>query len=116
MAVDVPQQNEELQRCISECLNCYAICTESKSYWLEQGGQHAEPTHIALLDACAEICRTSAHFMLIGSDLHSRTCGVCAEVCDRCAESCEQLGDDEQMRACADACRRCAESCRRMAA
>jgi len=79
------------------------------------GGKHAEASHIQLLLACAEICQTSANFMLLGSDLHARTCGVCAEVCEQCATSCEQMGNDAQMQACAEACRRCAESCQRMA-
>jgi hypothetical protein len=80
------------------------------------GGRHAESAHIRLMLDCAEICQTSANFMLRGSELHSRTCGVCAEVCERCARDCEQLGDDAHMRACAEACRRCADSCKHMAA
>jgi len=79
------------------------------------GGQHAEPQHIGLLLDCAEICQTSANFMLRGSDRHMRTCAVCAEVCEQCAQDCERMGDDAQMRACAEVCRRCADSCRRMA-
>ena len=51
---------------------------------LQQGGKHAEAQHIRTLLACAEICRTSADFMLLGTDLHKHTCGACAEVCDRC--------------------------------
>jgi hypothetical protein len=30
--------------------------------------------------ACAEICRTSAFFMELGTEFHKRTCAVCAEV------------------------------------
>ena len=67
-----------------------------------------------LLD-CAEICQTSANFMLRMSDLHGLTCGVCAEVCERCAEDCERFVDDIMMQACAQACRHCAASCREMA-
>lgn len=63
---------------------------------------------------CAQICATSADFMLRGSDLHGRTCGVCAEACTRCAEGCERMGDDDMMRRRAEACRRCAESCGQM--
>jgi hypothetical protein len=105
----------EMQQCINECLTCHSICLQTVTYCLEMGGKHAEARHIQLLLACAEICQTSANFMLLGSELHTRTCGVCAEVCAQCATSCEQLGNDAQMQACAEACRRCAESCRRMA-
>ena len=34
---------------------------------------------IVLLD-CAEICQTSANFMLRGSPLHTNTCAACAIV------------------------------------
>jgi hypothetical protein len=81
------------------------------------GGKHAEAAHIRLLLDCAEICATSANIMLRGSDLHGKTCGVCAEVCERCADDCARLADgDGLMTRCADMCRRCAESCRTMAA
>ena len=63
---------------------------------------------------CALICSTCADFMSRGSPLHTRTCGVCAEVCELCAKSCEALGADATMKACAEACRACAASCLRM--
>lgn len=107
--------HEHMQRCIREYLQCHSVCLETVTHCLHTGDKHAEAGHIRLLLDCVEICQTSANFMLRGSDLHTHTCGVCAEVCERCARSCEQMGNDEQMQACAEACRRCAESCRRMA-
>lgn len=109
------QMSQEMQKCIQECLNCHSTCVQTISYCLQQGGKHAEPTHIRLLLDCAEICQTSANFMLRGSDLHGRVCGVCAEICEQCTRSCEQFGNDPQMETCAESCRRCADSCRRMA-
>ena len=108
------QVNSEMQQCIENCLDCHSICLNTVTYCLQKGGHHAEPAHIRLLQDCAEICQTSANYMLRGSDLHTRTCGVCAEVCERCAAECDRMGDDAQMKACADMCRRCAESCRLM--
>jgi hypothetical protein len=108
--------SQEMQRCIQECLNCHAICTTTVTHCLSMGREHASPQHITTLLDCAEICQTSANFMLRGSPLHARTCGVCAEACERCAVECEQMaGGDQQMLDCAAACRRCAESCRQMA-
>jgi hypothetical protein len=106
----------EMQQCIDNCMQCHAVCTETISHCLQKGGKHAEAKHIRLLADCAQICATSADFMLRGSDLHALTCGVCAEVCARCAEECERMADDAAMQRCAEECRRCAESCRRMAA
>jgi hypothetical protein len=108
--------NDELQQCIKECLDCHASCLETSVHCLALGGKHAELDHIRMLEDCAEICQTSANFMLRGSGYHSRTCAVCAEVCRACEERCRRMGGDDMMRRCAEACRRCAESCERMAA
>ena len=107
--------NYSMQDCIDACIECHRVCEETVIYCLQQGGEHTEPSHIRLLLDCAEICQTSANFMLRGSDLHMRTCGVCAEACEQCAADCERMGSDEQMRICAETCRRCAESCSAMA-
>lgn len=107
------RMNPEMQRCIDECLRCYSVCLQSAmNHCLEVGGEHVAPQHFRLMMACAEICRTAAHFMLIGSQHHKHTCAECAEICEECAADCERLGDMEE---CVEACRRCAESCRQMA-
>lgn len=101
--------------CIEQCTRCNATCLETVNYCLAKGGKHAEPQHIALMSACAEICVTSANTMLRGSAVHNVICGACAEVCRQCAQSCERMGDDPEMMRCAEACRRCADSCTEMA-
>ncbi len=106
--------SNEMRDCIEECLRCYSTCLGmAMSHCLEVGGKHVEPEHFRIMMACAEICRTSAHFMLIGTPHHKHTCAECAEICEECARSCEGL---DGMEACAAQCRRCAESCRKMAA
>lgn len=64
--------NDEMRRCVDECLSCFRTCLESVTHCLEKGGRHAEASHIRLLLDCAEICETSAGFMLRTSDLHIR--------------------------------------------
>lgn len=104
----------DMQNCVDECLRCYQTClSTAMGHCLELGGPHTEQKHFTLMMACAEICRTAAHFMLLGSEHHRHLCGQCAEICSQCADDCERLGD---MQDCVDACRRCAESCRDMAA
>jgi len=105
-----------MNSCIENCSNCHAICLETVTYCLGQGGKHAEAGHIGLLLSCADICATSADTMLRGAKVHKATCGACATICDACAASCESMGSDADMQRCAEACRRCAEDCRRMAA
>jgi hypothetical protein len=109
------QIDPRTQECIDRCQSCQEICLEAVTHCLSLGGKHAEAHHITMLLACAEICDTSARFMLLGSPHHQRTCEVCAEVCDDCARDCERFGDDDTMQRCAESCRRCAESCRQMA-
>jgi hypothetical protein len=118
----VPQQlsqaiSSEMQQCIDECTRCHNVCLSLVSHCLERGGKHADRAHITLLLDCAEICQTSANFMLRGSERHHSICRVCAEVCRACAEDCERMAEgDEFMQQCAEECRRCQESCERMAA
>lgn len=112
----MPHLSAEMEGCIEACAECHHVCVETVTHCLEQGGAHAAAAHVRVLLDCAEICQTSADFMLRGSEFHARVCGVCADVCERCAADCARFGDDQEMQRCADVCRRCAESCRRMAA
>jgi hypothetical protein len=103
----------EMRSCIEECLRCYQLClAEASQHCLEAGGKHVEPEHFRLMLACAEICRTSAHMMLLGVEQHKASCAACAAICEACARSCAEVGD---MQECVEVCRRCAESCRQMA-
>ena len=109
------ERSKEMQDCINNCLNCHAVCLETIGHCLEMGGEHASPEHIKLLQDCAQICMTSADFMLRMSNYHPQTCGVCADICEACAQECESMADgNDFMQRCADACRKCAESCREM--
>ena len=106
--------SKEMQSCVDACLKCYQTCLSmAMSHCLDMGGKHVEPKHFRLMMACAEICRTSAHFMLMGTPHHKHICRECAEICDECAAECEGI---EGMEDCAKTCRACAESCRKMAA
>lgn len=109
-------RSDQMNQCITDCFQCAATCIETINYCLSQGGAHAEPGHINLMQTCAEICAVSGNAMLRGVQAHAAICGACAEVCRLCADSCEHVGTDATMRRCIDACRRCAESCRAMAA
>ena len=104
-----------MRQCIEECLSCHSTCLDTARQCFEMGGQHAAAKHMTLLLDCAEICQTSANFMLRHSEQHARTCGLCAEICRACEDSCRSFRGDQVMQSAAEACRRCAESCERMA-
>lgn len=107
---------DEMQACIQSCSECEQICLQTISYCLKQGGMHAQPQHIQLLQDCADQCALSVKFMIRESNFQPKTCSLCAEICVSCAESCEKMKTDEVMKNCAEVCRRCADSCRKMAA
>lgn len=106
---------EQLRECIQVCNDCHDICEETILHCLETGGEHAKRNHIRIMLDCAEICHTSAEFMVRRSDFHGQVCGACADVCESCAEECERFDNDPMMQRCAQACRTCAESCSEMA-
>ena len=108
--------HDEMDESIEACLQCHVICTMTAQYCLAEGGAHAEVGHVGLLLDCAEICQTSANFMIRGSPFHAVTCGACAELCRACAEACRAFAGDENMAHCAEVCDACAESCEQMAA
>jgi len=102
-----------MEACIKACCHCHQVCLYTAlNHCLELGGEHVKPNHFRLMFNCAEICQTSANFMISGSAFHHRVCEVCSEICQACAEDCEKLGDMED---CVEACRACAESCQKMA-
>lgn len=110
------EPTREMRQCIQNCQECAAICVETGAHCLRMGGEHAAPEHQGLLHDCADICATSARFMLRSSHLHGHVCAVCAEVCQACADECERTAEgDPTMTRCAAMCRRCAQSCQEMA-
>lgn len=105
-------KDSPMRDAIKACLDCHSMCLQTAmNYCLEKGGKHVGQEHFRLMLNCAELCQTSANFMLSDSPLHPRVCGVCAEACEACAKSCEKVGD---MRECVEECQRCAKSCRSM--
>ena len=110
------QPSDEMLLCIQNCLDCHRACVQTLTYCTQQGGHHAEAEHLRLMMDCAQVCQTSADFMLRGSALHAQVCAACAEVCQACADDCDRMAADLRMKACADTCRHCADSCRQMAA
>ena len=104
----------EMQACIDSCMDCHAMCEETITYCLQQGGEYASAALIRALSDCADMSRMCADLMMRGSELSGGMCRLCADACMRCAEECARMAGDEQMAACADMCRRCADMCRQM--
>jgi len=106
-------KSDVVQKCITNCLDCYRTCAETTAQCLKMGGEHVEAKHITVMNACADACVLSADYMLRDFEFQNQMCNLCSQVCDSCAQSCEKFGDDF-MKRCAQTCRKCAESCRNM--
>ena len=108
--------DDEMKKCVQLCEECHALCIQTVGHCLDLGGRHAAPDHIRLLLDCAQICETTADYLIRRSSLHERMCGLCAEVCRQCADNCLQVaGDDQMVKKCAEMCKTCTGSCERMA-
>jgi hypothetical protein len=103
------------QDAVRHTQECESICVATIQHCLELGGEHTEPSHLQLMQDCADICETTAKFLARSSPQHAQVTTACADLCDRCAASCEQFVGDAPMKACADECRLCADACRRIA-
>lgn len=105
-----------MSEAINAALHCHATCVQTIQHCLQHGGEHVTKDHMTLMQDCAQICITSADFMLRESQMHGQVCGICADTCEACAKSCDAINDpDGAMKRCADACRLCAQECRQMA-
>ena len=94
LAMEHPSLSQDIQECIAECLNCYCTCTQAAmNQCLEEGGDHVQPEHFRLMVNCADLCRTTADFMLSSSSTYAEVCSVCADGCDACAESCREMAE-----------------------
>src|SRR5665647_3165403 len=75
------ETHDNMQPCIDACSHCHETCLHTAmTHCLAVGGKHVEAGHFRLMINCAEICQTSANFMLSGSAFHQKVCAVCAEI------------------------------------
>lgn len=113
---DHEHDHDAMDECIEACLQCHVVCTMTAQYCLVRGGERAAVDQVALLLDCAQLCQTSADFMVRGSPYHVATCRACAEVARACSEACAAVADDEELAHCAEVCATCADLCEQMAA
>ena len=115
MASRITPHPHTMEQCIENCTNCHRICLETAArHFHGESAPRLEEALVRLLLDCAEICRTTADFMIRGSDQYQHTCRACAAICAHCADECDRQGEDPYLSACAEICRRCAASCLEM--
>lgn len=102
---------QHMADCLELCQQCHNVCAGVISYGMQRGDNYLNEIALRLLQDCAEICQTSANFMLRGSEFHGQICAACAEICLKCATACEEFAEDSRLQECAEVCRKCAEAC-----
>ncbi len=107
--------HDSMDACIEACLQAHVVCTMTAQYAMLQGSQRIPVEVAGLLLDCAQICQTSADFMLRGSPYHEVTCGACAVLSRACAEACRSVQGEEELAHCAEVCDECASLCAQMA-
>lgn len=108
-------EHRDMAACLEHCAECERICIETIAAVMARPDQRVDSALLRTLMDCADICGTSARFLMRQSDLHGATCGACANVCAACAAACEAIAGHEALARCAQSCRRCAASCEEMA-
>ena len=112
--MDVQSVVQVSQRAIRNTQDCETMCVQTVQYCMIMGGAHTEPSHMQLLQDCADICETAARIVSRGSPRHRELATACANVCDLCAAACEKFIGDPHMKACANQCYLCASACRQL--
>jgi hypothetical protein len=79
----------DLTTCIRTNLDCADICEATGRVLSRQTGTNAD-TARAMLEACAQACRTCGDECGQHASMHEH-CRVCAESCRRCEQACRDL-------------------------
>lgn len=91
-----PMSQVEIDRCVQDCMTCYNVCTQAAS----SAGQSDTAN---MLQDCAELCQTAAHFLQHSDPLYGYVVNAAAEVTRICGERCEASGDTNTANACKNA-------------
>lgn len=99
-----PMAQVEMQQAIQDLMTCHSVCIQTVKNDLKAGGEHAQDAHIHMLEDCADLCQTAAHFLQHSNPLYGYVTQAAYQVTNHCQEECERMGDTE----CANACKNAA--------
>src|ERR1700752_665724 len=91
----------EMQQAIQDALSCRTICIQSARKMQQAGNSQNRQQQIHMLEDCAEMCQTAAHFMQHSSPLYGYVTRAAERITWHCSEECDRVGEAE----CANACK-----------
>ena len=84
------QNVADLTKCIRSNLDCADICDTTGRVLSRHTGYDANLTR-ALLEACAQACKSCGDECANHGEMGMQHCQVCAEECRRCETACQEL-------------------------
>ncbi len=100
MQQNTPNTQIETQQAIQDLLNCQQVCSQTAETDRQSSGSHAGESHVQMLQDCAELCLTTAHFLQHGSALAGYLCQTCAQVTTIFANEFDEMGDTDVANVC----------------
>ena len=118
---EINTDRELLAECVAACVECAQACTACADACLSEDMVADLRTCIRTDADCADVCETTGRVLSrhtgYDANLTRAVLQACAQACKTCADECEQHADmHEHCRICAEACRRCEEACTRVLA
>lgn len=106
----------KLLACIDACYDCAQSCTACADACLGEKDVSMLVRCIRLCQDCADVCVTTGRVLTrqtaFDVGLARAVVDACAQACRTCADECERhAGHHEHCRVCAEACRRCERAC-----
>lgn len=92
-----PMSQVEIDRCVQDLMTCHDVCLQAAS------NASGNSSHATMLQDCAELCQTTAHFLQHGDPLYGYVTSAAATVTQVCGERCESMGDSNTANACKSA-------------
>ena len=108
---DNHQGDENRQNTVRLLQECHNMCRRMfMEYAPKESGRNLPYLHLKRLQACIEICGSTASYLLKDGVMAHRLCEITARICEQCADFCEKL-EGEDFQHCAALCRETAEAC-----
>lgn len=104
LSVDMAEVARQLQECAMACHQAFAFNAP------KEAGMNLAYLHLKRLQACSEICETTARLLVREGVEMDQLCTITARICQQCADSCDQA-KNTALEEVADICRQAAKAC-----
>lgn len=105
------EQAGDYMRTVRLLQDCHNLCQKAfTANTPKEAGMNLPYLQLKRLQACSEICESTARLLLKDGILVDELCEVTASICRQCADSCDKVGSGSMQRL-AELCRETAHAC-----